>query len=136
MIEKAIANVFIAEKTPQLHQFICTLYVNDSTKKTSLYSLLTKLYSDSMVHSTDLPRVREILPERLQKKDSDNVSLIEKAVFSHNMRGIMKSFSKISMRTLCELIGVGEDEMYLLIEKIYRNGEMEVDQMTGIVTIK
>ena len=121
-MEMAIAMAFISEKTPELHKLICTLYISDLAKKAKLYPLLAKLYSESVVHQADLEMVRSFLPERVDVKDSDNISIMEKAVFSHNMLAIMKCFSKVSLETLSQLIEIREEEVLLMIEKTYREG--------------
>ena len=96
-MEMAIAMAFVSEKTSDLHKLICTLYIHDLAKKTQLYPLLKKLYSEQMISQEDLKNARKFLPERVDLKDTDAISIMEKAIFSHNMLAIFRSFSRISL---------------------------------------
>lgn len=75
-------------------------------KKTALAPILAKLYSESMIHSSELHYLKTLLPRRMEKKDLDQISPLEKALFSHNMLAILRSFTTVSLSTLNKLIGV------------------------------
>ena len=79
--------------------------------------------------------LKKLLPHRMENKDADGVSIISRALFSHNMLAILNSFSSIAFRTATELIGLPIDEMLMMIEKTYREGEIEVDQKDGYIYI-
>ena len=100
LMQMAIAMAFICDKNAETHKIVCSLYINETAKRTKLYPLLIKLYSESMIEQKDLESVKQFLTPRMETKDSDNVSILQKAIFSHNMLAIMKSFWKISLTTL------------------------------------
>ena len=75
-MEMAIGMAFISPKNADLHKLVCTLYISDLAKRTQLFPLLQKLYSESMVHQQDLNLVRKFLPKRVDDKDSDNISIM------------------------------------------------------------
>lgn len=81
-----------------------------------------KLYSEGMINNTDIAVIKKLLTPRMEKKDADGVSVLERAMFSHNMLAIINSFSSISFKSATELIGLPIDEMLLMIEKTYRDG--------------
>jgi hypothetical protein len=54
LVEKAIALSLLAQKSHELHQLICQLYVNPTAKKSQCYPLLAKLYNESMISSKDI----------------------------------------------------------------------------------
>lgn len=125
----------ISPKSPELHKLICSLYVNEAAKKSELYPIVAKLYSEDMINNTDLAILRNLLPQRMEKKDADGVSILSRAMFSHNMLAIINSFSSISFKSATELIGLPIDEMLMMIEKTYREGEIEVDQRDKYIYI-
>lgn len=88
-----------------------------------------------MIDSSDIELIKHILPLRLEKKDSDNISILDKVIFKHNMLTI-KCFKTISLSTLSELLGVNSQELLILIEKSYTNGEVEIDQVTNYLYVK
>ena len=50
---------------------------------------------------------------------------------------IINSFSTVKLATLLRLSGVSsEDQLLILLEKTYRQGEVIIDQMKGLVRIK
>ena len=50
---------------------------------------------------------------------------------------IINSFSTINLPTLLRLSGVSsEDQLLILLEKTYKQGEVSIDQMKGVVRIK
>ena len=125
----------ISPKGPELHKFICSLYVNEVAKKSNLYPIVNKLFSEDMITLADINILKKLLPERMENKDTDGVSILSKAMFSHNMLAIINSFSSISFASATELIGLSTDEMLLMIEKTYRDGELGVDQKNGFIYI-
>jgi hypothetical protein len=71
----------------------------------------------------------------MEEKDTDGVSILSRAIFSHNMLAIISNFSTISLESAHEMIGLSVDELLLMIEKTYREGEIEVDLMNGYLHI-
>ena len=50
---------------------------------------------------------------------------------------IINSFSTVKLQTLIRLSGVSsENQLLILLEKTYRQGEVSIDQMKGLVRIK
>lgn len=50
---------------------------------------------------------------------------------------IINSFSTIKLATLLRLSGVpSEDMLLILLEKTYRNGEVSIDQIRGLINIQ
>lgn len=50
---------------------------------------------------------------------------------------IINSFSTIKLATLLRLSGVpSEDMLLILLEKTYRNGEVSIDQIKGLINIQ
>lgn len=114
----------ISPKSPELHKLICTLYLNESAKKSELYPIVCKLFSEETITSADMDILKKLLPHRMENKDADGVSIISRALFSHNMLAILNSFSSIAFTTATDLIGLPIDEMLMMIEKTYREGEI------------
>jgi hypothetical protein len=74
LLEKAIALSLLAEKSHELHQLICQMYVNSSAKKSSNYPLLAKLYNESMISPKDMALIMRMLPLKFKTEDSDRIS--------------------------------------------------------------
>lgn len=50
---------------------------------------------------------------------------------------ILNSFSTVKLQTLLRLSGVAsEEKLLILLEKTYKNGEVNIDQMGSLVRIK
>lgn len=62
-----------------------------------------------MINIKEVDPIREFLPPRVFEKDIDNVSIIAKAIFAHNMLSILKCFSNVTLKTVSELIGIEEE---------------------------
>lgn len=62
------------------------------------------------------------------KSDLDGVSVFNQAKFSHNMIPIMNSFKTINFKTLMRLLALNIDQVLILLEKTYLNGEVKIDQ--------
>lgn len=65
LIDQAIAFALISPKGPELHKFICSLYVNEVAKKSNLYPIVNKLFSEDMITVADINILKKLLPERM-----------------------------------------------------------------------
>ena len=83
--------------------------MNEVAKKSNLYPIVNKLFSEDMISVADINILKKLLPERMENKDTDGVSILSKAMFSHNMLAIINSFSSISFASATELIGLSTD---------------------------
>ena len=106
-------------------------------KKSKLYELVVKMYREDIITKADIAVICSRLPPVLSQKDQDEVSIIEQAAFSRNMIPIINSFSTIKLKSLLRLSEVASlEQLLILIEKTYSNGEISIDQMKETVHIK
>lgn len=90
-----------------------------------------------MISKEDINSVANQLPNSLKQKDGDGISILEQSAFSRNMIPIINSFSSVKLPTLLRLSGVAsEDQLLILLQKTYRQGEVIIDQMKGLVRIQ
>jgi hypothetical protein len=119
LIEKSITMCFLAQKNKELHQLICQLYINSLAKKSQLYFLLVKLYSETIIDKKESESIQNLFPSKFSKGGSDNISILSKAIFIHNMIPILKSFESISLQLLSEFTAMKEDDLLAMIEKSF-----------------
>ena len=130
LINKSIAFAFVAPIDKATHKVICALCLNEAAQRSPLAGLVTKLYREDIISREEVARVQDLLPSRLFTKDSDGISKLEQAAFSHNMIPIINSFSTIRLKTLLQLIGLKDThELLILLEKTYQRGEIKIDQL-------
>lgn len=95
------------------------------------------MYREDIISKADITAISSRLPSVLSHKDQEGVSIIEQAAFSRNMIPIINSFSTIKLNTLLRLSEVTSlDQLLILIEKTYSNGEISIDQIKEIAHIK
>ena len=95
------------------------------------------MYREDIITKADIAVICSRLPPVLSQKDQDEVSIIEQAAFSRNMIPIINSFSTIKLKSLLRLSEVASlEQLLILIEKTYSNGEVSIDQMKETVHIK
>lgn len=110
--------------------------MNETAKKSKLFPFLSKLYREDIFNLTEINSISSHLPVILKEKDKEGVSILEQSAFSRNMIPIINAFSTVKLPTLLRLSGVPSEELLLiLLEKTYRNGEVIIDQVNGIVRI-
>jgi len=89
-----------------------------------------------MIDSSDIHSIRHILPPKLEKKDPDNISILNKVIFKHNMLPIIKNFQTISLETLSQLLNIDQIDLLVMIEKSYASREVSIDQISNYLQVK
>lgn len=73
------------------------------------------------------------MPKSLSKADIDGVSVFNQAKFSHNMIPIINSFKIIKFKTLSRLLSMDIDQVLILLEKTYGDGQLKINQEEEII---
>lgn len=137
LVNRAIALAFAAPVSPEAHRVVCALCLSETARRSHMFPLVGKLYRADILGSEEVRGVEAFLPESLKSKDQEGVSRVSQATFSRNMIPIINSFSAIRLRTLQQLIGLPDlQELLVLLEKTYQEGEISIDQLTETVHLK
>ncbi len=73
------------------------------------------------------------MPSSLGKLDVDGVSAFNQAKFTHNMIPIINSFKIIKFKTLSRLLSMDMDQVLILLEKTYPNGQLKINQNEELI---
>ncbi len=81
----------------------------------------------------DCEKLEKDLPNSLGKLDVDGVSVFNQAKFTHNMIPIINSFKVIKFRTLSRLLSMDIEQVLILLEKTYANGQLKINQNEELI---
>jgi hypothetical protein len=81
----------------------------------------------------DCEKLEKELPSSLGKSDVDGVSVFNQAKFTHNMIPIINSFKIIKFKTLSRLLSMDMEQVLILLEKTYANGQLKINQNEELI---
>jgi hypothetical protein len=91
---------------------------------------------EDILTKSDCEKLEKELPAMFARKDNDGVSVLDQAMFSHNMIPIMNTFKVIKFGTLARLLSMTMDQVLVLLEKTYNAEHVKINQELDVIEFK
>lgn len=135
-LKKALICTVLASAGQQRSRMLATLFKDERCQQLPAYNILEKMYLDRIIKRTELKDFEAILMDHQKAKTPDGSSILDRAVFEHNLLSASKLYNNITFEELGALLELGEPKKAERIaSQMITEGRMNgcIDQIDGIV---
>lgn len=102
------------------------------------YNILEKMYLDRIIKRTELQEFEALLMEHQKAKTVDGSSILDRAVFEHNLLSASKLYNNITFEELGALLEIPPKKAERIASQMITEGRMNgyIDQIDGIVNFE
>lgn len=135
-LKKALLCTVLASAGQQRSRMLATLFKDERCQHLPAYNILEKMYLDRIIRRTELQEFEALLEGDHQKaKTPDGSSILDRAVFEHNLLSASKLYNNITFQELGALLEIPPKKAERIASQMITEGRMNgcIDQIDGIV---
>lgn len=125
----------MASAGQQRSRMLATLFKDERCQQLPAYSILEKMYLDRIIRRSELQEFEALLQPHQKAATVDGSSILDRAVFEHNLLSASKLYNNITFVELGALLEIpaakAENIASQMITEDRMNGH--IDQISGIV---
>lgn len=134
-LKKALICTVLASAGQQRSRMLATLFKDERCQHLPAYNILEKMYLDRIIKRTELQEFEALLMEHQKAKTPDGSSILDRAVFEHNLLSASKLYNNITFEELGALLEIPPKKAERIASQMITEGRMNgcIDQIDGIV---
>lgn len=134
-LKKALLCTVLASAGQQRSRMLATLFKDERCQHLPAYNILEKMYLDRIIKRTELQEFEALLMEHQKAKTPDGSSILDRAVFEHNLLSASKLYNNITFEELGALLEIPPKKAERIASQMITEGRMNgcIDQIDGIV---
>lgn len=134
-LKKALICTVLASAGQQRSRMLATLFKDERCQHLPAYNILEKMYLDRIIKRTELQEFEALLMEHQKAKTADDSSILDRAVFEHNLLSASKLYNNITFEELGALLEIPPEKAERIASQMITEGRMNgcIDQIDGIV---
>jgi len=131
----AITCAILAPAGGQRSRMLATLYKDERSSKTLVFSILEKMYLERILRPAEVERFAKGLKPHQMALLADGSTVLDRAVVEHNLLSASKIYNNISFEELGTLLGVKPEKAENVAAKMIMEGRLKanIDQIAGLV---
>jgi COP9 signalosome complex subunit 4 len=131
----AITCAILAPAGGQRSRMLATLYKDERSSKTTVFSILEKMYLERILRPAEVERFAKELKPHQMAVLADGSTVLDRAVVEHNLLSASKIYNNISFDELGTLLGVTKQKAESVAAKMIMEGRLKasIDQIAGLV---
>lgn len=137
-LKKALICTVLASAGQQRSRMLATLFKDERCQQLPAYSILEKMYLDRIIRRSELQEFEALLQEHQKASTVDGSSILDRAVFEHNLLSASKLYNNITFVELGALLEISPDKAERIASQMISEGRMNgyIDQIDGIVNFE
>uniref|UniRef100_T1GF86 COP9 signalosome complex subunit 4 n=1 Tax=Megaselia scalaris TaxID=36166 RepID=T1GF86_MEGSC len=134
-LKKALICTVLASAGQQRSRMLATLFKDERCQHLPAYSILEKMYLDRIIRRCELQEFESLLQLHHKASTLDGSSILDRAVFEHNLLSASKLYNNITFEELGALLEIPAVKAEKIASKMISEGRMNgyIDQIDGIV---
>lgn len=137
-LKKALICTVLASAGQQRSRMLATLFKDERCQNLPMYNILGKMYLDRIIKRTELQEFEALLMDHQKAKTADGSSILDRAVFEHNLLSASKLYNNITFVELGALLEIPPKKAERIASQMITEGRMNgyIDQIDGIVNFE
>jgi COP9 signalosome complex subunit 4 len=134
-LKKALICTVLASAGQQRSRMLATLFKDERCQQLPMFNILSKMYMDRIIKRTELQEFEALLMDHQKAKTADGSSILDRAVFEHNLLSASKLYNNITFDELGALLEIPPKKAERIASQMITEGRMNgyIDQIDGIV---
>lgn len=137
-LKKALICTVLASAGQQRSRMLATLFKDERCQQLPAYSILEKMYLDRIIKRSELQDFESHLMEHQKAQTADGSSILDRAVFEHNLLSASRLYNNITFEELGSLLEISPSKAERIASQMITEGRMigYIDQIDGIVNFE
>lgn len=134
-LKKALICTVLASAGQQRSRMLATLFKDERCQQLPAYAILEKMYLDRIIRRTELQEFESLLQEHQKANTIDGSSILDRAIFEHNLLSASKLYNNITFEELGALLEIKPEKAERIASQMITESRMNgyIDQIDGIV---
>lgn len=134
-LKKALICTILASAGQQRSRMLATLFKDERCQHLPAYSILEKMYLERIIRRSDLQEFEALLQPHQKATTVDGTTILDRAVFEHNLLSASKLYNNITFVELGALLEILPAKAERIASQMITESRMNgyIDQIDGIV---
>ncbi|KAL1396798.1 hypothetical protein pipiens_010255 [Culex pipiens pipiens] len=134
-LKKALICTVLASAGQQRSRMLATLFKDERCQHLPAYSILEKMYLDRIIRRSELQDFEALLQAHQKASTVDGSTILDRAVFEHNLLSASKLYNNITFDELGSLLEIQPNKAERIASQMITEGRMNgyIDQIDGVV---
>jgi len=131
----AIVCTILTPAGPQRSRMLATLYKDERSSKSEIYSILEKMYLERILRKAEVDKFsKELKPHQLAIT-SDGSTVLDKAVIEHNLLSASRLYNNIAIKELGALLDITPEQAEKVTSRMIIEERLKgnIDQIDGLI---
>lgn len=137
-LKKALVCTVLASAGQQRSRMLATLFKDERCQQLPAFNILEKMYLDRIIKRSELEDFESHLMEHQKALTPDGSSILDRAVFEHNLLSASRLYNNITFAELGSLLEITPSKAERIASQMITEGRMNgyIDQIDGIVNFE
>lgn len=134
-LKKALICTVLSSAGQQRARMLATLFKDERCQHLPACNILEKMYLDRIIKRSELQEFEDLLMDHQKTKTPDGSSILDRAVFEHNLLSASKLYNNITFEELGALLEIPPKKAERIASQMIAEGRMngKIDQIDSIV---
>lgn len=134
-LKNALICTVLASAGQQRSRMLATLFKDERCQHLPAYSILEKMYLDRIIRRSELQEFEALLQLHQKASTLDGSSILDRAVFEHNLLSASKLYNNITFEELGALLEIQPSKAERIASQMITEERLNgyIDQIDGIV---
>jgi len=136
-LDSSIKCAIMASAGPQRSRMLSTLYKDERSETSSLYSILEKVFLERLLLAEDVEAFSQTLEQHqlAMINDSQATTVLDMAVIQHNLEACSKLYKNITFTSLAKLLRIPKERAQNIVATMIIEGRLpaEIDEIEDLV---
>lgn len=134
-LKKALICTVLASAGQQRSRMLATLFKDERCQQLPAYGILEKMYLDRIIRRSELQDFEALLQDHQKAVTVDGSTILDRAVFEHNLLSASKLYNNITFVELGALLEIAPAKAERIASQMITEERMNgyIDQIDGIV---
>ncbi|XP_037952244.1 COP9 signalosome complex subunit 4 [Teleopsis dalmanni] len=134
-LKNALICTVLASAGQQRSRMLATLFKDERCQQLPAFGILEKMYLDRIIRRSELEEFEALLLPHQKAVTGDGSSILDRAVFEHNLLSASKLYNNITFEELGALLEITASKAENIASQMITEGRMNgfIDQISGIV---
>ncbi|XP_030387561.1 COP9 signalosome complex subunit 4 [Scaptodrosophila lebanonensis] len=134
-LKKALICTVLASAGQQRSRMLATLFKDERCQHLPAYGILEKMYLERIIRRSELEEFEALLQDHQKAATQDGSSILDRAVFEHNLLSASKLYNNITFEELGALLDIPAAKAEKIASQMITEERMNghIDQISGIV---
>ena len=136
-LDSSIKCAIMASAGPQRSRMLSTLYKDERSETSSLYSILEKVFLERLLLAKDVEAFSQTLEQHqlAMINDGQATTVLDMAVIQHNLEACSKLYTNITFSSLAKLLQIPKEKAQKIVATMIIEGRLpaEIDEIEDLV---